>query len=299
VAFAVSAGLVWGLAFVLPVLVPDSNAVTITAGRYLAFGALSGALLLIGGRSIRRTARQHWRAAVDFAICGNVGYYLLLVIGIRTVGAPATDLVIGSIPVVIAVVGNWITPTFRWVQVGTSVGIVLIGLTLINAVEIAGVNAYAATTPGAKIAGLLASLGGVVIWTRYALVNARFLANHPQIDAASWSTIVGVATGAVTVASLPVAATMNLVTRPPAGGSLIRFIAVALILGIVVSWLGTRLWNAASRQLSPAIAGILINVETVSGFAYVYLARGEWPPLFQTMGLLLVLLGVLVILRPW
>ena len=34
------AGLVWGLAFLVPVLLPGWSAVAVTAGRYLAYGML-------------------------------------------------------------------------------------------------------------------------------------------------------------------------------------------------------------------------------------------------------------------
>src|SRR5260370_20899409 len=57
------AGLVWGLAFLVPVLLPGWSAVAVTAGRYLAYGILSLALLAYEGRAAWRLARQHWRAA--------------------------------------------------------------------------------------------------------------------------------------------------------------------------------------------------------------------------------------------
>src|SRR5580658_9713620 len=82
------AGLVWGLAFLVPVLLPGWSAVAVTAGRYLAYGILSLALLAYEGRAARRLAREHWRAALAFAVSGNVGYYLLLVISIQKIGAP-------------------------------------------------------------------------------------------------------------------------------------------------------------------------------------------------------------------
>src|SRR6266851_1794854 len=108
------AGLVWGLAFLVPALLPGWSAVAVTAGRYLAYGMLSLALFACQGRAAWRLARQHWRAALAFAVTGNAGYYLLLVIGIQKIGAPVTDTIIGSIPVVVAVAGNWRAPSLPW-----------------------------------------------------------------------------------------------------------------------------------------------------------------------------------------
>jgi hypothetical protein len=70
------------------------------------------------------------------------------------------------------------------------------------------------------------------------------------------------------------------------------FLAGTALLGVVVSWGGTWLWNTASARVPTTTAGLLINVETVSGYVYVYLARHQWPPLGQLLGFALILAGV-------
>src|ERR1035438_2399030 len=65
-----------------------------------------------------------------------------------------------------------------------------------------------------------------------------------------------------------------------------KLIAGIIFLGVVVSWVGTWLWNRASSRLSPAVAGLLVNLETVTGFGYVYAARHQWPPAGQLAGLI-------------
>src|SRR5919108_4044353 len=106
----IGASLIWGSAFLVPVLLGGWNPVIVTLGRYLVYGLLSAVLFALGGRDLRRVLRKHWRAALAFAVAGNAGYYLLLVIGIRAAGAPLTDMVIGAIPVVVAVTGNVLAP---------------------------------------------------------------------------------------------------------------------------------------------------------------------------------------------
>ena len=296
----ITAGMIWGLAFLLPVLLGGWNPVIVTVGRYLAYGLLSVILFGLGGRSMRQLARQHWRLALAFAVTGNVGYYLLLVVAIRTAGAPLTDMVIGAIPVVVAVAGNWLSPAYRWRRLALPLILVTAGLALVSALEISGVHAYQPGPPGQKIAGLLAACGAVILWTWYALANARFLATHDTASPAHWSTVVGVATGAVTLLGLPLAAATGQLSAPATGHPGIgKLITAVVILGVVVSWAGTWLWNLASARLSPALAGLLVNVETVAGFAYVYAARLTWPPAGQLTGLLLVITGVaLAVPRP-
>ena len=295
-AAGISASLVWGSAFLVPVLLGGWNPVIVTLGRYLVYGLLSAILFTLGGGGPRRVLREHWRTALAFALAGNAAYYLLLVIGIRAAGAPLTDMVIGAIPVVLAVTGNVLAPagaTVPWRRLTLPLTLVTAGLALVSALEIAGVHAYVATSPAEKALGLLAACAAVAMWTWYALANARFLARQRAISPAGWSTAVGVATGAVALAGLPAAALAGQLTTPSgAHPGPARLVAGVVFLGVVVSWAGTWLWNTASSRLSPAVAGLLVNLETVSGFGYVYAVRQHWPPAGQLAGLALVLAGV-------
>jgi drug/metabolite transporter (DMT)-like permease len=205
-------------------------------------------------------------------------------------------MVIGAIPVVVAVTGNVLAPTadaVPWRRLALPLIVVTAGLALVSALEITGVHAYLPASPAQKMAGLLAAAGAVVLWTWYALANARFLAQPDAVAPAGWSTAVGVATGAVALAGLPAAALAGQLTAPPGPHPGLATLIIAVVfLGIVVSWAGTWLWNLASSRLSPAVAALLVNLETVSGFGYVYAARQHWPAPGQLTGLVLVMVGV-------
>ena len=295
-AAGISGALIWGSAFAVPVMLGGWNPVIVTLGRYLAYGLLSAILLALGGPDLRRVLREHWRAALVFAVSGNVGYYLLLVIAIKAAGAPLADMVIGAIPVVVAVSGNMLAPAgarTSWRRLALPLVLITAGLALVSLLEIGGVHAYLAASPAEKAAGLIAAAAAVVLWTWYALANARFLGRHDTVSPAGWSTAVGVATGAVALAGLPAAALAGQLTVPsgahPGPAALVTGV---IFLGVVVSWVGTLQWNLASSRLSPALAGLLVNLETVSGFGYVYAVRQQWPPPGQLTGLILVLAGV-------
>jgi drug/metabolite transporter (DMT)-like permease len=106
----------------------------------------------------------------------------------------------------------------------------------------------------------------------------------------------------VALAGLPAAALAGQLTTPSGAHSGPAALAAGVVfLGVVVSWAGTWLWNLASSRLSPALAGLLVSLETVSGFGYVYAARRQWPGAGQLAGLVLVLAGVtltLIVGRP-
>ena len=48
---ALAAGLLWGLVFIAPVLLPDYPAVVLSVGRYLAFGLIALPLAPAGDRA--------------------------------------------------------------------------------------------------------------------------------------------------------------------------------------------------------------------------------------------------------
>lgn len=290
-----TAGFIWGLAFLVPVLLHGWSAVAVTGGRYLAYGALSAILFAAGGRGMRDLTRRHWRLALAFAITGNVGYYLLLVLGIDLIGAPITDIVIGCIPVTLALVANLVSRSYAWRKLALPVAMVTAGLLLANVPAATGQGGHATVT--GEILGLLAALGAVALWTWYGLANARFLSRNPEVPHAGWATIVGLFTGGVTVIGLPLALMTHQISRNSSGQALPWLIGGSLVLGVLVSWGGTFLWNLASARLSTVSAGMLVNVETVAGYVYVYLARAQWPPLQQVIGFALIVIGVLIVVR--
>src|SRR6266536_2920647 len=230
-----AAGLVWGLAFLVPVLLHGWSAVAVTSGRYLAYGAVSAILFALGGRSLRGLTRRHWRPALAFAITGNVGYYLLLVLGIELIGAPVTDIVIGCIPVTLALAGNIASRAYAWRKLALPVGLVTAGLLFANIPAVAASPGNGSVT--GKALGLLAAFGAVALWTWYGLANARFLNRNPEVPNASWSTLVGLFTGAITLIGLPLAVVTHQIGRPSdvrsvtwlVGGSLVLVVSGVLI----------------------------------------------------------------------
>jgi drug/metabolite transporter (DMT)-like permease len=147
----------------VPLLLPGWSAVAVTTGRYLAYGLLSVLLFTAGGRVMRGLARRHWRPALAFAIAGNAGYYLLLVLGIDLIGAPVTDMIIGCIPVTLALVANLIWHAHRWRKLAVPIALATTGLLLAT---LPGGQAPASSgrSAAAELFGLLAAFGAVALW---------------------------------------------------------------------------------------------------------------------------------------
>ena len=104
--YALAAGLMWGLVFVAPLLLPDYPPALQSVGRYLAFGLIALPLAWMDRGALRRLARVDWIEALKLAAIGNLLYYLCLASAIQRAGAPLPTMIIGTLPVVIAISAN-------------------------------------------------------------------------------------------------------------------------------------------------------------------------------------------------
>ncbi|WP_158081003.1 EamA family transporter, partial [Pelomonas sp. KK5] len=86
--YALAAGLMWGLVFVAPLLLPDYPAAMLAVGRYLAFGLIALPLALMDRRALRELSRADWLEACKLSAIGNFLYYLCLAAAIQRAGGP-------------------------------------------------------------------------------------------------------------------------------------------------------------------------------------------------------------------
>ncbi|MBI1758114.1 MAG: DMT family transporter [Actinobacteria bacterium] len=297
---AVGAGLLWGLAFVIPEQLNTVSAAELTAGRYLSYGLLSLALVLLMGADQRATLdRSAWTVALGFAGTGNIGYYLLLVVAVRHAGAPLAALIIGTLPLTVAVVGGLRDQRLRLRRLAVPLTFTAVGLLLVNAAAFTHRGAPGTGVPGAGgtgqfAIGVLAAVGGLACWTWYAVANADFLARRPEVAATTWASAVGVGTLLLAVLTTPLVLAGG---RSTIRAHLLAFVAASLVLGLVVSWLATVLWNRATARLPTVLAGQLIVVETISGSTYSFVARSALPDPLTLAGFVLVVLGVIGAMR--
>jgi len=102
--FALAAGLMWGLVFVAPLLLPQYPALLLSFARYLAFGLIALPLGWLDRKRLAGLSRADWIEALKLSLVGNLLYYLLLAAAIQRAGGPLPTMLIGTLPVVIAVV---------------------------------------------------------------------------------------------------------------------------------------------------------------------------------------------------
>lgn len=292
VAAGLGAGALWGSTFVAPLLAPGFSSTDITVGRYLSCGLLS--LLLLVWTGLRGEARwPSWSqvgAALWLSVLGYTGYYLLLALAIQAAGAALPVLIIGTIPLWIMLLGKPQGLAWRSLLPGllcTAAGLVLMMLATVRTASLDSV-------PHIWL-GVAYATGAMVCWTAFGLLNARWLARHPEVNSTAWANWLGLAAGlgALLIWGVAGSDVGSLVARPGFG----VFVGVCVITGIGAAWVASVFWNMASRRLSASLAGQLIVSETVFGLTYSFLWDGRWPQPVQLLACALFVTGILASIR--
>ena len=303
--YALAAGLMWGLVFVAPTMLAEYPPVLLSMGRYLAFGLIALPLAWFSRQQLAAFTRADWLEALKLSAVGNLLYYLCLASAIQYAGGPLPTMIIGTLPVVIAITANLRdhardgqTP---WRGMLPSLMLIGLGLALVNHVEWTALQANPSADPVRYAWGAVLAIGAVVCWTWYPLRNADWLRAHADRSPTAWATAQGVAT--LPMALIGYSAfwvwthASGSTFAMPWGPRPLAYLGLMLAIGLLASWLGTLCWNEASQRLPTRLVGQLIVFETLAALAYAYLWRGRWPELLTTLGLVLLVAGVLWALR--
>ena len=310
--FALAAGLMWGLVFVAPTMLADYPAVLLTMGRYLAFGLIALPLAWWDRRRLAELSRADWVEAAKLAAVGNLLYYLCLAAAIQRSGGPLPTMIIGTLPVVIAIAANLRRAApgqkqegrLPWLRLLPSLALIAAGLACVNHAETQQLPAD--TDLASYGLGALLAVAAVACWTWYPIRNAEWLRAHTDRSPRAWATAQGLATLPMALLGYALFWGWQALQPPPASGVAfvmpfgpqpLPFIGLMLAIGLFASWLGTLCWNEASQRLPPALAGQLIVFETLAALAYAFLWRAMWPGPETLAGAALLVAGVVMALR--
>lgn len=299
---ALGAGLLWGLVFVAPLLLPNYPTLLITFGRYLTFGLVTLPIAWWFRRELRALTRSDWWIATKLSLIGNFLYYATLSAAIKLAGAPLPTLIIGTLPVVIAVCSNLGgAKSFSWKSLAPSLALIAVGLLLVNADQLKRVG------EGGDISSYLlgAALAWIAVaaWTWYPIHNARWLQTHTQHSSMTWASAQGLVT--LPIAAIGFAAMLGYYEATnhatlgftQLGDAPTKFWSLMFVIGFTASWLGTLLWNVASKNTPTALTGQLIVFETLAALGYAYIVYARAPSAFEALGIALLVLGVIVGVR--
>jgi len=315
--YALAAGLMWGLVFIAPTLLADYPATLLVVGRYLAFGLIALPLAWWDRARLAELTRADWLEALKLSTVGNLLYYLCLAAAIQRAGGPLPTMLIGTLPVVIAIVSNLRGSAavraregrLPWARLAPSLLLIAAGIACVNQAELQHLRHRGGIDLQRYAEGALLALAAVACWTWYPIRNADWLRAHKDRSATAWATAQGLATLPLALLGYAVlwgwtawqgtadGSAAIPATAMPFGPRPAAFIGWMLVIGFFASWLGTLCWNEASQRLPPALGGQLIVFETLAALAYAFALRGQAPQSLTLGGIVLLVSGVVMALR--
>ncbi len=296
----VLAGALWGLIYIAPLMVPEYNPVLVALSRFIMFGVVSLPFLWILRKDLRMFSRADVKEAFRLPFFGNVIFYSLLTMCIRLAGAPLAGMFMAVIPVLVALIGNYRSRgtgrEVAWKTIVPPILLILFGLVVANWSEFQFMTA-AADSPANFWIGVGFGIAAVFAWTWFSIMNGEWLLAHPQHNSAAWTALQGVTVLPVALALFAVCAyalgwlDTSVTLLGPAPW---RFLAVALMIGLLCSWVAMYFWNAMSQRLPTVLAGHMIVFETVFAVLFAHAWRGAWPSATMLVGLTFLIAGVFV-----
>lgn len=304
--FAIISGLLWGLIFISPILIPEYPGILQAAGRYIVFGLISLPLSWYDREHLYKLLPQDWLEAIKLVLSGHLLYYACLASAIQRVGVPVSTAIIGTLPVLITISSYMFgehsqTSTEKISRCSIMISIFLIGIGLlcVNISELKS-DDFIYNSWKEYIIGVILSVISVICWSWYALRNARWLRLHPYNKPFTWVNAQGIVTLPLSFFMYCIICIYSIYFQYefifPFGPRPIFFLFLMILIGLCCSWLGTFFWNEASQRLPTIFMGPLIVFETIAGLIYAFMYRKLWPSPLIVIGILILILGVVSLL---
>ncbi|WP_026614107.1 DMT family transporter [Ensifer aridi] len=278
----------WGLTFVAPRAVEPFSAWDLTIARYCVFGI--ACLLLMLHPRFRPTGVALRPSVIGLLLggVGYVGYFVSAAFAVRLAGAAIPPLIIGTMPVFLAVIANLHERSASWRALALPLVLIAAGVAIVN---IAAVGTAKSVDTGSMLLGILSACAALCIWIVYGLLNAAVMRAPDAPDGLRWTGLQGIGAAVGSLVLLPLSS-FGASEAVPAFDTF-RFIAWALLMGLAGSWFATWCWVVASRRLPLVLSAQLIVAETVFGLAYGFAFEGRWPTSAEAVGAVLQLIGVM------
>jgi drug/metabolite transporter (DMT)-like permease len=293
------AGALWGLTFVAPRAVHPYAEIDLAILRYGVFGLTSLVLMAFspkfrpGKLTLKRIALALW-----LGLSGFVVYYLFVAYSVSLAGPAIAPLVIGALPVMLAIYGNATERVTSWGAIAVPLGLIALGLAIVNfdALRSAG----APEDRSRVLLGLAFAVLGLLNWFLYAITNARAMRSPDAPHPLAWTSLQGLGAMAGTIPLAIVAPLMGWSRIPDlgfAGPDGTRLLVWAIATGVIASWVAQYFWTVASHRLPLALSAQLIVAETLFALLYGFAFERRWPHAAEWAGAALLLAGVIVGVR--
>lgn len=300
IALTLIACFIWGLIFVIPGFLVGFTPIEVALGRNFFFGLISIFIFFGKGIKNRKTfSRVVWSKIALYSLVVAITYYFFLVMGLRYSNPSVVTLISGLAPIAIAFYGNIQQKTCQFQQLIFPCLILFLGLVLVNIPSFT--KEVTEFSLQQYVFGLCCGIFSLASWVWYVVSNAEFLKKNNSIAPSEWSTLLGVGTFCwvivLTLIGSLFAPSEVLAKYYTWNSELKIFLIGVVVLGFLCSWVGSFLWNQASRMIPISLAGQLTIFETIFGLLFVYLIEQRLPLIIEFAGVAIILSGVVLTLN--
>ncbi|QRM48655.1 DMT family transporter [Rhizobium sp. BG6] len=277
----------WGLTFVVPRAIAPFTTLDLTVARYGLFALASVVLMVYPRFRPRGMPPRMVITALLLGGVGYVGYFVSVSYAVRFAGAAIPPLVIGTMPVLLALIANFRDRSVSWRLLAVPLLLIALGIAWVN------VSVFASAPEGDHsmiVLGIGSAGIGLVLWVIYGLASTAAMQSANAPDILQWTGLQGIGAGLGSLVLIPLTSLNHSISYTEI--DLVRFILWSLLMGIAGAWLATLLWMIASRRLPLALAAQLIVAETLFGLVFGFVFEQRWPTVAEAGGSLLQLAGV-------
>lgn len=289
VLYSITACLLWGLIFIVPLPLSNFSPFDIVLGRYFCFGVLSVCFFCAHWLlSKKQNHFRYWKEAILSSLVMNIFYFTFLNLGLRYSSPSFIALLVGSAPIVISFLMYLKKKEGRGETLLLTAGAVFLGLIIVNAEGL--YNDWGNHSLADFSLGILFGMLALATWSWYVIFNTEFLKKNQDITASEWTHKIGIMTFLITL----VIGSFRLFFLSEEDRILfsnegISFFMGVFILGFFCSTIAFTLWNAASKKLSASLSGQIAILETVFGLLFIYIYYNKLPTVLELIGILLII----------
>jgi drug/metabolite transporter (DMT)-like permease len=216
---------------------------------------------------------------------GVLGNHLLTLFGLRYIGAAAAGVIIGTSPVITALLSSLLIRDVPFSAVWAGCVLSFAGVALVS---VGGGDATAGANPW--LGGILIVLG-LVSWALYTIGGRRTMERFSPLTV-NWTTL-----GLSILLQIPLLWTdQKMMVAGLASVPVPGWVALAYLI-VFATALGQQAWLYGVRGVGPSRAGVFINLIPVSALVFSVFILGEHIGLKEVAGIVLILAGVWLVNR--
>lgn len=293
---------IWGTAYLLPATVPEYGAAALMMMRAIIVGATALVIMAFTWSKYRVLTKADWKYAFWLSMVGVVIQPVFLYTSVEYAGVCVGALSWGGVPVVVALVSNYLNKkrgkTFvPWKILIFPLALIVAGFVLANYTELEELVINGTGSVGRFAFGVFCGLFQIALWTWYGIKNADWVQAHPDVPSDVWTSAQLLPALPAGLICYPVIAFLNPDMGTLLGPRPAAFMLVSLYSGVVTTYVAVVFLNICAARLPTALLGELLVFETIFGIILGLIWDKRWPGLTLTAGIVLLIAGVLISLE--